>query len=75
MVGCAALAYHAHMQFTITGFLDKVKIAAGKSGTSGSKESAKATLVQLINVNHMATRNILAHAAMLTCLLDRFTFE
>jgi hypothetical protein len=75
LLTCAALAYHSHLQFTRIGFLDQVKIAAGKSGTLQSRATARQTLSEWINHDRAATRNVFAHGAMLSCLLNRFTFE
>ncbi|RSH90377.1 hypothetical protein EHS25_000982 [Saitozyma podzolica] len=75
LLSCAALAYHAHLQFARVGFLERVKIAAGKSGTAASREAARVTLSEWINSDVVAARNIFAHAAMLRCLLWRFTFD
>jgi hypothetical protein len=63
------------MQFTWPGFLDKVKIAAGKSGTEESKLNARAWLSSRISDDVIGARSILVHAGQLNALLIRFTFE
>jgi hypothetical protein len=72
---CISLAHHAHLQFTKVGFLNDVMTAAGKLGTPSSKESARRSLTEWVGTNPVATRNILGHAAILICLLDRYRFE
>ncbi|KAL1406153.1 hypothetical protein Q8F55_007837 [Vanrija albida] len=76
LVSCAALAYHSHLQFTEVGFLDQVKIAAGRAGHDGAQQdAARRTLAGWMRVNHAATRNVFANAAMLSCLMSRFAFD
>ncbi len=75
MISCTALYYHSHMQFTFLGFLQVVKIAAGKSGTATSRAAARTTLSQWVNGDVVGARQVFANAAMLSCLLLRYTFE
>lgn len=75
LISCAALAHHGRLQFTLPGFLQKVKIAAGKSGTMDSRLSSAQTLSWWLNADRVGARRIFAHAAMLACLLTRYTFE
>lgn len=73
-LSCVALAHHAHLQFTGISLLDQIKVAAGKSGDQ-AREIAQADVAVRLRENPAAARNIFAHAAMLRCLLNRFTFE
>lgn len=75
MSSCICLAHHSHLQFTKVGFLSDVMIAAGRLGTPASKESARQKLSLWVTGNPAASRNILGHAAILICVLDRFKFE
>jgi hypothetical protein len=75
LVSVSALSHLGHLQFTWPGFLDKVKIAAGKSGTEESKLSARAWLCLRISDDVIGARSILVHAGQLNALLIRFTFE
>jgi hypothetical protein len=75
MISCTALYYHSHMQFTFPGFIQVVKVAAGKSGTAASRAAARMTLSQWINSDAVGARRVFANAAMLSCLLLRHTFE
>lgn len=52
-----------------------VKVAAGKSGTLQSRTHAQHTLAWWINSDLVGARRIFANAAMLSCLLMRYTFE
>ena len=69
------MAYHSHLQFTRAGFLDQVKLAAGKLGTYSSRDAARISITEWLNSNPAGMRNVFAHAAMLRCLVARFTFE
>ncbi|BCS28427.1 uncharacterized protein APUU_61475A [Aspergillus puulaauensis] len=75
LVSISALSHLGHLQFTWTGFLDKVKIAAGKSGTEESKLNARSWLSSRISDDVVGARSILVHAGRLNALLIRFTFE
>ena len=75
LTSCTALSHHSYLQFGYPGFLQKVKIAAGKSGTKESRVSAQQTLGRWLDSDRVVGRRIFAHAAMLTCLLTRYTFE
>jgi hypothetical protein len=74
-LSCVALAYHSHLQFTEIGLLDQIKVAAGRSGDASSRNEAQIALTERLRSNPAGSRNIFAHAAMLRCLLNRFTFE
>lgn len=74
VVSCAAVAYHAHLQFTHVGLLEQIKIAAGRSGALAA-EDARLRLARWMAANPGLTRNVFAHAAMLFCLMSRFVFE
>lgn len=75
LASCAALAYHAHLAFTSPGLLENVKLAAGRSGDARSRDAARNTLRVWMAERPAQARNVFAHAAMLYCLLSRFTFE
>lgn len=75
LVSVSALSHLGHIQFTWLGFLDKVKIAAGKSGTDTSKRDARGWLSARINEDPIRARSILLHAGQLNSLISRFTFE
>ncbi len=74
-LSCVALAHHAHLQFTGVGLLDQVKVAAGRSGDAAARDAARADVAARLRENPAAARSLFAHAAMLRCLLNRFTFE
>lgn len=74
-LSCVALAHHSHLQFTEIGLLDQIKVAAGRSGDASSRSEAQIALTERLRSNPAGSRNIFAHAAMLRCLLNRFTFE
>lgn len=75
LVSVSALSHLGHLQFTWPGFLDKVKVAAGKSGTRESELNARAWLCSKISDDVIGARSILVHAGQLNALLIRFTFE
>ena len=75
LISSAALASCSHLQFTINGFIEMARGAAGKAGTIASLNSSREALSQVLNRNIQAARNIFVHAAMLGCLTDRFTHE
>ncbi|PWI75924.1 C6 and C2H2 transcription factor [Purpureocillium lilacinum] len=75
IVSFSALSHLGHMQFTWPGFLNNVKIAAGKSGTEESKQDARSWVRARIEEDPIGTRSILAHAGQLSTLLSRFTFD
>lgn len=75
LVSVSALSHLGRIQFTWPGFLDKVKIAAGKSGTEESKLNARAWLASRISDDVICARSILVHSGQLNALLIRFTFE
>ncbi|OAQ75458.1 fungal transcriptional regulatory protein [Purpureocillium lilacinum] len=75
IVSVSALSHLGHMQFTWPGFLNNVKIAAGKSGTEESKQDARSWVRARIDEDPIGTRSILAQAGQLSTLLSRFTFD
>ncbi|KAJ6443388.1 Heat Labile Enterotoxin Type Iib [Purpureocillium lavendulum] len=75
IVSVSALSHLGHMQFTWPGFLNNVKIAAGKSGTEESKSDARSWVRARIEEDPVGMRSILAQAGQLSSLLSRFTFE
>ncbi|CEL02560.1 hypothetical protein ASPCAL03728 [Aspergillus calidoustus] len=75
LLSVSALSHLGHLQFTWTGFLDKVKIAAGKSGTEESKLNARSWLSSKISDDVVGARSILVHAGRLNALLIRFPFD
>lgn len=75
IVSVSALSHLSHIQFTWPGFLEKIKIAAGKSGTEASKRDATSWLSSRISDDQVHARLILVHAGQLTALLARYTFE
>jgi hypothetical protein len=75
MVNVSALSHLGHIQFSWSGFLDNLKVAAGKSGTDDSKQEARSWLTTHISKDPMVARSVLVHAGQLTALLVRFPFE
>jgi hypothetical protein len=75
LISCSALAHHSHLQFIYPGFLEKVKAAAGKSGTIESQRDARETLKTWFEADEVGVRTIVVHAAMLGSLLSRYTYE
>ncbi|KIM99147.1 hypothetical protein OIDMADRAFT_56312 [Oidiodendron maius Zn] len=75
IVSVSALSHLGHVQFTWPGFLENIKIAAGKSGTEASKGEARSWLSSRILDDPVNARAILVHAGQLTSLLARFTFD
>lgn len=75
IVSVSALSHLSHIQFTWPGFLENIKIAAGKSGTETSKEDARLWLSAKIAEDQVSARSILVHAGQLSSLLLRYTFE
>lgn len=75
VISVSALSHMSHIQFTWLGFLENVKIAAGKSGTDNSRSDAALWLSNKIAEDEVDARLILAHAAGLSSLLLRYTFE
>jgi hypothetical protein len=75
IVGVSALSHLSHIQFTWPGFLENIKIAAGKSGTDTSKINARLWISAKIAQDQIGARSILAHAGQLSSLLLRYTFE
>ncbi|KAL1962696.1 hypothetical protein VTN77DRAFT_9240 [Rasamsonia byssochlamydoides] len=75
IVSVSALSHLGHIQFTWSGFLDNIKIAAGKSGTEESKRDARAWLSARISEDPVSARSILVHAGQLSALLTRFPFD
>lgn len=69
------LSHLGHMQFTWPGFLNYVKVAAGKSGTEESKSVAKEWITARIASDPAGARFILSHAAQLAAILARYPFE
>jgi hypothetical protein len=75
IVSVSALSHLGRIQFTWPGFLENIKIAAGKSGTENSKNGARAWLSARIAEDPVNARSILVHAGQISALLMRFTFE
>ncbi|KAL2127172.1 hypothetical protein VTI74DRAFT_11208 [Chaetomium olivicolor] len=75
IVSVSALSHLGHMQFTWPGFLNNVKIAAGKSGTEESKADARSWVRARIEEDPVGARSILAQAGQLSALLSRFNFD
>lgn len=69
------LSHLGHIQFTWPGFLNYVKVAAGKSGTEESKLVAKEWITARIASDPAGARFILSHAARLAAILARHPFE
>lgn len=74
-VGILALSHLAHMQFTWDGFLNRVKVAAGKSGTEESKAEARSLIRSQIAEDPVGARFILVQASCLGTILARHPFE
>lgn len=74
-IGILALSHLAHMQFTWDGFLNSVKVAAGKSGTEESKAEARIWIQSQIAEDPIGARFILAQAGRLGAILARHPFE
>lgn len=75
IVSVSALSHLSHIQFIWPGFIENIKIAAGKSGTETSKKDARLWLSTRIDQDQVGSRSILAHAGQLTSLILRYTFE
>lgn len=75
LISCSALHHHCCLQFAFPGLLQKLKVAAGKSGTLDSQLEARQVLKTWINVDPYTSRVVFAHSAMLACLLKRYTFD
>ncbi|KAH8805434.1 fungal transcriptional regulatory protein [Xylogone sp. PMI_703] len=75
IVSVSALSHLSHIQFTWPGFLENIKIAAGKSGTEASKCDARSWLSSRISEDQISARAILVHAGQLNSLLIRYTFD
>ena len=75
LVSVSAFSHLSHIQFTWPGFLENIKIAAGKSGTEASKRDARSWLSSRISEDQVSAREILVHAGQLSSLLMRYTFE
>jgi hypothetical protein len=69
------MAYYSHINFTRLSFMEDVRNAAGRGGTTSSMQAARASLAISLGSDLDATRNIVAHAALLYCLISRFKFE
>lgn len=74
-IGVCALSHLGHMQFTWPGFLNNIKIAAGKSGTEESKATARDWVQSRINDDPAGARHILTQAGQLSAVLARYPFE
>ncbi|KAH8896621.1 hypothetical protein GQ53DRAFT_889865 [Thozetella sp. PMI_491] len=74
-LSCVALSHHSHLQFSRIGLLDQIKVAAGKSGDQIGRQAAQVDVAERLQDDPAAARHIFSHAAMLRCLLNRFTFD
>ncbi|EGX97024.1 Fungal transcriptional regulatory protein [Cordyceps militaris CM01] len=74
-IGVCALSHLGHMQFTWPGFLNNIKIAAGKSGTEESKATAREWIQSRIQDDPAGARFILAQAGQLSAVLARYPFD
>ncbi|OAA69693.1 Fungal transcriptional regulatory protein [Cordyceps fumosorosea ARSEF 2679] len=74
-IGVCALSHLGHVQFTWPGFLNTVKVAAGKSGTEESKAGARAWIRSRVQDDPAGARFILAQAGQLSALLARYPFD
>ncbi|RSH93054.1 hypothetical protein EHS25_007407 [Saitozyma podzolica] len=75
LLSCPSMAYYSHINFTRLGFMEDVRNAAGRGGTTSSMQAARASLAISLSSDPDATRNIVAHAALLYCLISRFKFD
>lgn len=71
---CVALSHHAYLELTDPGLLGAIKVAAGRSGEQ-EQQAAQIDVTRRLQADPVGARRIFAHAAMLRCLLNRFTFE
>lgn len=74
VVSCAAVAYHAHLQFAGPKLLEDIRVASGRTGPVAAEE-AQARLAAWMSARPRRTRDVFAHAAMLFTLMGRFVFE
>lgn len=73
-LSCVALAHHAYLELTDPGLLGAIKVAAGRSGEQ-EQQAAQADVTRRLQADPSGARCLFAHAAMLRCLLNRYTFE
>ncbi|CAK7228811.1 hypothetical protein SBRCBS47491_007034 [Sporothrix bragantina] len=73
-LSCVALAHHAYLELTDVGLLSTIKVAAGRSGEQ-EQQAAQADVKRRLQMDPAGARCLFAHAAMLQCLLNRFTFD
>ncbi|KAM0749943.1 hypothetical protein T439DRAFT_326828 [Meredithblackwellia eburnea MCA 4105] len=74
MVASTAYAHHAAIAFSTHEFIAEMKVCAGKYGPLRGM-AARQRMESRMNANVMAVRRTLVHAAQLSCLLMRFTFD
>jgi hypothetical protein len=74
-ISCVALSYHSHLSFGGIGLMDKVKVAAGKTGDALRRADARAFFETWMREHPVAAREIFAYAVMLWSLMNRFTSE
>lgn len=73
-LSCVALSHHAYLELTDPGLLGAIKVAAGRSGEQ-EQQAAQTDVSRRLQMDPSGARCLFAHAAMLRCLLNRFTFE
>ncbi|CAK7236008.1 hypothetical protein SCUCBS95973_009460 [Sporothrix curviconia] len=73
-LSCVALAHHAYLELTDPGLLSMIKVAAGRSGEQ-EQQAAQGDVARKLQMDAVGARCLFAHAAMLQCLLNRFTFD
>lgn len=75
LVSNIALHHHAHLRFIHPDFLDMVRLAAGKHQTLASRQEARKWLEQWLSCSEVLARRAFAHAAQLSTLLNKRTFD
>ena len=75
LVGNIALHHHAHLRFIHPDFLDMVRLAAGKHQTRASRREARKWLERWLASSETLARRVFAHAAQLSTLLGKWTFD
>jgi hypothetical protein len=70
-----ALHHHAHLRFVHPDFLDMVRLAAGKHQTESSRRESRRWLKHWLAASESLARRIFAHAAQLSTLLGKWTFD
>ncbi|KAL1892453.1 hypothetical protein Sste5346_006963 [Sporothrix stenoceras] len=73
-LSCVAVSRHAYLELTDPGLLGAIKVAAGRLGEQ-EQQAAQVDVARRLKSDPAGARCLFAHAAMLRCLLNRFTFD